>query len=228
MSDPTPPPNRHERWTPPAPPSAGASGQRGVLGGGALYEGGRHADVRERVATFVAGGAPLAVEVGFDHGMRILDHARRWQDIRWLGLEIRKRRVRAAAPHAPPNCLLLAADARAFVPALLPAGRVSWFYVLFPTPTDNPRHLLLTPSFVAALARALQPDGVVYVATDVPGMYAHVEALLAGWPEAAHPPMGPQLSRRERVCARDALPVYRICRSRPADAAEELDWTGRA
>lgn len=206
-------------WTPPVAPEPALGGQRGVLGGSALYEGGRHADVRARVADFVAGDAPLAVEVGFDHGMRILDHARRWPEIRWLGLEIRKRRVRAAAPHAPPNCLLLAADARALLPALIPAGRVSWVYVLFPTPTDNPRHLLWTPAFVSALARALGPGGAVYLATDVAGMHAHVDNLLAGWPEAPPPPMGPQLSRRERVCARDGLPVYRLCRSRPPDAA---------
>lgn len=211
-------------WIPPAPLPPSAGGQRGVLGGTALYDQPRHAEVRARVEAFVGGGAPLAVEVGFDHGMRILDHARRWPDIRWFGLEIRKRRVAAAAPHAPPNCLLWRADARTVFTALLPPGTVSWVYILFPTPTDNPRHLLLTPTFVSAVAAALAPDGVVYVATDVAGLATHAEALLEGWPDAPMPPMGPVLSRRERVCARDGLPVYRLCRRKPTGGA----WTGRA
>jgi tRNA G46 methylase TrmB len=209
-------------WTPPPPPAPGALGQRGVLGGTALYEGGRHPEVRARVEAFVAGPpGGLAVEVGFDHGMRILDHARRWPEIRWLGLEIRKRRVAAAAPHAPPNCLLLAADARAVFASLLPPASVTWVYVLFPTPTDNPRHLLLVPPFVEAVKRSLIPGGSLYLATDVQGMRAHAAALLEGWPDAAFPPMGPVLSRRERVCARDGLPVYRLCRARPADGGAE-------
>jgi tRNA G46 methylase TrmB len=203
-------------WTPPpALPPAPEGRIRGALGGSALYDDGRHAEVRERVTTFVAGEGPLAVEVGFDHGMRLLDHARRWPDIRWLGLEIRKRRVAAAAPHAPPNCLLLRADARTVFTALLPAGRVRWVYVLFPTPTENPRHLLLTPSFVAAVRTALAPDGVLHIATDVEGLHRHASTLLEDWPEAEPPPMGPVISRRERVCARDGLTVYRLSRGRP-------------
>jgi tRNA G46 methylase TrmB len=180
-----------------------------------LYEHGRHADVREAVERFTTGDAPLAVEVGFDHGMRILDHARRWPAIRWLGLEIRKRRVWAAAPHAPPNCLLLRADARAVFASLLPPGSVRWVYVLFPTPTDNPRHLLLSRPFVESVATALAPGGCFYLETDVEGMAAHTRALLEGWPEAPPPPLGPVLSRRQRVCARDGLPVYRVARGRP-------------
>jgi tRNA G46 methylase TrmB len=203
-------------WSPPpALPPASARQVRGALGGTALYDDGRHADARARLDAFVAGDEPLAVEIGFDHGMRILDHARRWPDARWLGLEIRKRRVAAAAPHAPPNCLLWRADARTVFAALLPPERVRWVYILFPTPTDNPRHLLLTAPFVDALRRSLAPDGVVHVATDVAGMAAHAEALFAGWPAAAVPPMGPVISRRERVCARDGLPVYRLSRGRP-------------
>lgn len=202
-----------------------------MLGGSALYDQPRHAEVRARVQAFVGSGAPLAVEVGFDHGMRILDHARRWPEIHWLGLEIRKRRVAAAAPHAPPNCLLWSADARTVFSALLPPGSVSWVYILFPTPTDNPRHLLLTPSFVSAVGRALAPDGAVYVATDVAGLATHTATLFDGWPEAPMPPMGPVLSRRERVCGRDGLPVYRLCRGKPliedAGNGTEAAWTGQ-
>jgi tRNA G46 methylase TrmB len=171
--------------------------------------------VRARLEAFVAREGPLAVEIGFDHGMRLLDHARRWPEIRWLGLEIRQRRVDAAAPHAPDNALLLRADARTIFAALLPDASVRFVYVLFPTPADNPRHLLFSAPFVEALRRVMEPGGALYFASDVAGLHDHAATLLADWPEVALPPLGPVLSRRERVCARDGLPVYRLCRGRP-------------
>lgn len=202
-------------WTPPAPPAARGDGQPGVLHGSRLYDQPEHAATRDRVRDFVATG-PLGLEVGFDHGMRLLDHARRFPDARWLGVELRKRRVAAAAPHAPDNCILLAGDARAVLGALLPDACVDWLYLLFPTPATDPRHLLLTPAFVAQAARVLKPDGQLHLATDLPGMAELAGELLTGWPEGPGVPMGPVLSRRERVCRRDGLPVHVLTRRRPA------------
>ncbi len=160
--------------------------------------------------------SPVALEVGFDHGMRILDHARRFPDWRWLGLEIRKARVDAAIPHAPPNCLLVRADARTIVASVLPAGCLDLVYILFPTPTENPRHLLLTPGFVRDLARALAPGGRGHLATDVEGYFDWAKQCFSAWSETTAPlPYGPVLSRRERVCKRDGLPIYRATWERP-------------
>jgi tRNA G46 methylase TrmB len=194
-------------WSPPPPLPPRADPR--ALHGSRLYDRPEHAAARDRLLEFVRDPGPVAVEVGFDHGMRILDHARRWPDTRWLGLEIRKRRVRAAGPHAPPNCLLFAGDARTVLGVLLPAGRVSRVDVLFPTPATNPRHVLFTDTFVAGLARVLAPDGRLHVATDVEPLFAHISDLLASWEPAPHPEAGPVLSRRERVCRRDDLPVWR-------------------
>lgn len=143
--------------------------------------------------------------MGFDHGMCLLDHARRWPGTRWLGLEIRKRRVAAVLPHAPASCLPFAGDARTILGAVLPPASVDRVDVLFPTPATDPRHVLFTPVFVEALARVLRPGGVVTVATDVEGLYTHVTTLFAGWSPAEAPERGPVPSRRERVCRRDGL-----------------------
>lgn len=202
-------------WSPPPALDTAAGGIRGALGGTRLFDRPEHAEKRAAIEAFLARPGKLGVEIGFDHGMKFLDHARRWPEHLWLGVEIRKRQVAVVAPHAPDNCLLLHLDARTLLSALIPAERVSWIYILFPTPTDNPRHLLLSPTLVELAARALAPDGVLHLATDVSGMYTHAAELLAGWPEAPEPPLGPVLSRRERVCARDALPVYRLTRGRP-------------
>jgi tRNA G46 methylase TrmB len=100
---------------------------------------------------------------------------------------------------------------------VLPAGRLTGVYILFPTPATNPRHLLLTPALVQSLARALAIDGVVHLATDVEGMFGHARTLFAGWRAAVPPPLGPVLSRRERVCRRDDLPVWRATWSPPTE-----------
>lgn len=218
-------------WSPPEL-LARSDGDRipGALSGSLLYTRPEHAAVRDSIVNFVARHppdasahelepptyAPVALEIGFDHGMRILDHARRFPDWRWLGLEIRKARVRAAAPHAPPNCLLVRGDARSVVASVLPTGCLDLVYVLFPTPTENPRHLLLTPGFVSDLGRALAPGGRVHFATDVEGYRDWAKQCFEGWDENDAPlPYGPVLSRRERVCKRDALPVYRATWQRP-------------
>lgn len=176
--------------------------------GSRLYDRPEHAATREALRAFVAGPAPVAVEVGFDHGMVILDHARRWPETRWLGIELRKRRVARAAVHAPPNCLLHAGDARAVVHAVLPDRAVDRVDVRFPTPATDPRHLLFTPGFVADLARVLRPGGTVLVQTDVEGLWTWISGLFAAWTPAPEPPRGPVLSRRERVCRRDGIVVW--------------------
>jgi tRNA G46 methylase TrmB len=91
--------------------------------------------------------------------------------------------------------------------------------ILFPTPwwddAKRAKRLLLTAQFVEDLRRALKPTGVVAVATDVGPYFTHVEALFSGWETAEWPPCGEVPSRRERVCARDGLPVYRAAFSPP-------------
>ena len=158
----------------------------------------------------------LAVEVGVDRGYRLLAHARRWPEQRWLGVEVR-RTVEAAADHAPDNALLVRGDARAVLSRLVPAGRVARLDVLFPTPSHDPRHLLLTPAFAHLVARALAPDGVVHVATDVPGLATLAEQAFGTWPSRPPPPSGPVQSRREKVCAREARRVWRWTWGRPAE-----------
>lgn len=194
-------------WTPPTPlPSAGRR-VKGALNGSLLLDQPRHRAEVERLLAFVEAPGPVALEVGIDHGTVLIDHARLRPDWRWIGLEVRRRKVAAAQPHAPPNALLWAADARTVFAVALPAGRLARVDILFPTPVTDPRHLLLTEGFVADLARALAPGGVVTLATDVPELFAWAMDRFAGWTEVEAPWRGPTRSRRERVCLRDGLPV---------------------
>jgi tRNA (guanine-N(7)-)-methyltransferase len=211
-----PSPDRRASWRAPesAPtPAADAQGVRGALGGSRLFDQPRYRAEAEAFLAFLAPSGPVAVEIGFDHGMRLLELARTQPEVRWLGLEVREARVLAVAPHCPPNCHVWRADARTVFRGWMPAGRLSRVDVLFPTPWwdegKRDKRLLLTPAFVADLARALAPSGVFHLATDVGPYFEHVEGLFATWRRVADPSPVGVLSRRERVCRRDALPVWR-------------------
>lgn len=186
------------------------------MGGSLLWEQPAQAADRARLEAFVQPGPPVGLEIGFDHGMRLLAMARAWPEWRWLGVELRRRRVEAVVPLAPDNCLPLRADARTLLATLLPPGRLSRVDILFPTPATDARRLLLSAELVADLARALGPEGVVHIETDVPAMGELAERLFAGW-DVVEAPFGvADLSRRQRVARRDGLQVWVISRGRPA------------
>lgn len=204
-------------WSPPEPPDSPAPDRvRGALAGSLLYAQPKHAAVVSAITKFCAPPGDVVFEIGFDHGMRILSCARAWPDVRWLGAEIRKRRVAAVAPHAPSNCLLVHADARTLLSTVIPAGSLGRVDVLFPTPTDQPRHLLFSSAFGAAVTRSLRAGGTLHLATDIPEMAALLHATFPGWEEVSHPPSAPELSRRERVCRRDLVTTYRVTLRRRA------------
>lgn len=190
---------------------------RGALGGSRLFEQPQYRAEAERFAAFVAAPGPVAVEVGFDFGRRLLSLAEADPSVRWVGLEVRKARAddltARAASRGVTNLLPWRADARTVFRALMPAGRLTRVDVLFPTPWwhagHRARRMLLSPGFVDDVCRALAPDGVLHVATDVAPYFAHVDNLMAGWRRVDDPPPAPIPSRREHVCARDGIPICR-------------------
>lgn len=206
-------------WTPPdAPARATRERVPGALGGSRLFELPALAELRAELEAFAGGATALALDVGFDDGRVLLAEARAAPEVAWLGVELRARRVAEVRALAPPNCLPLRLDARTLLASGRLDGQLGRIDVLFPTPALNGRHLLWTPAFVADLARALAPGGVLTVATDVPALATLIGELLAAWPDAVPPARGPVQSRREVVCARDGIHVWWASRSAPEAA----------
>ncbi len=192
--------------------------------------------VAPRVAAlqdFVARERPVLVEVGFDHGRRLLSTADKNPGWGVVGLEIRKHRVAEAkewaARHGLSNLFVWRMDARTVLASVLPEASVDVIEVLFPDPWWNAAHrkkrLLLEPAFVEDCVRALVPGGLLHLATDVEWYADHIRGVLAG--EAGlgaldeaegarrRPPLE-QLSRREWKCAREGLPIHRFYLERVA------------
>jgi len=180
------------------------------MGGSRLLDLPQYAAQRARLVGFARGAGPRALEIGFDHGITLLANARAMPDWRWLGVELRKRRVAAVQPHVPANCLAERLDARTLLASGIVDGALHRVDVLFPTPAVKARHLLWTSAFVTDLAGSLAPRGVVHVATDVPGLADLIRRLFVGWRRTTDPPPSPELSRRDRVCRRDGIPVERM------------------
>ena len=74
-----------DTWVPPElPRSADPEQIRGTLYGTRLYDQPAHAAFAAGVRDFCAVEGPLALEIGVDKGYRLLAHARRWPETRWL------------------------------------------------------------------------------------------------------------------------------------------------
>ena len=197
---------------------------RGALGGSRLLEQPQYAG--ELAARRTALQAPkVLVEVGFDHGFRLLDTARRHPDWQVVGMEVRRRRVQevvtAAAEAGLNNLLPWRVDARIVFAGYTPEASLDVVEVYFPTPWWHPgrreKRLLVTPDFVADVARALRVGGLFLLQTDVPMTAEAIEQALASAPELSPDPGAwsdrPAIdarSRRERKCAREHVNVFRF------------------
>jgi tRNA G46 methylase TrmB len=196
-------------WKPPATRERAASGRvPGALYGSLLLEQPEHRATVDAFHAFIEATGPVALEVGMDNATVLIDHAHIFPRTRWVGLEIRRRKVERAKSAAPTNAYLWAMDARTVFANILPPGRLSQVDIWFPTPTENGNHVLFSEAFVADVARALAPDGVLTIATDVHGLWMFIQELLKDWQPTTPPPRGEARSRRERVCRREGFPVH--------------------
>jgi tRNA (guanine-N7-)-methyltransferase len=132
-----------------------------------------------------ARAAPLEVELGAGKGGFILEHARQFPERNFLAIELGGSVYRWLAIACMRSGLLnlraLQADARSVVNLMLPRGGVSAFHIYFPDPWPKSRHSkhrLFSPALVGGLMRSLEPDGCLYLATDVEWYYQDILALL--------------------------------------------------
>lgn len=195
---------------------------RGALNGSRFIEQPHIRPEVEAARAFVGGPAPVLVEVGFDHGRRLHSMALHNPGWRVLGLEVRKQRVQEACERAErdglTNVLPWRMDARIAFNGVFEPGSLAVVEVLFPTPWWHAKlrakRLLVEPAFLADVARALAPGGVLHIATDVAEYAATIDAAVAGCAltridRPTHLPECTQQSRREWKCAREGIAVHR-------------------
>lgn len=131
---------------------------------------------------------PVAVEIGPGRGEFLLASAQRAPAHNFYAIERSAARTRAIAAKLArggvDNASVLWADAGCVID-LLPESCVAAFHIQFPDPWWKRRHQrrrLWTPRFVAALCRALVPNGTVELLTDVGDYFALAQACLDAEP----------------------------------------------
>ena len=130
--------------------------------------------------------APLEIEIGAGKGDFILERAREFPQRNFLAIErggavFRWLSVRSAHSGLA-NLRAIRADARPVVNLMLASASVAAYHIYFPDPWPKSRHSkhrLFSPAVVSGLARTLEPDGRLYVATDVAWYFDRIVSLLA-------------------------------------------------
>jgi tRNA (guanine-N7-)-methyltransferase len=133
--------------------------------------------------------APVELEIGVGKGRFLLNAAAANRDRDYFGLEIEAEyaaivRVRAERAGLA-NVRVERLDGKAFVATRLAPGCLSALHVYFPDPWPKKRHhkrRLVDPDWAAAAARALEPGGLLKVASDHAGYWAVIDAVLSAEP----------------------------------------------
>jgi len=171
--------------------------------------------------------APVVLEIGFGNGEALFTSAANHPEVDHLGIEVHEPGIghllmlleRAGLD----NVRVIASDAVEVLDQQLDEASVAVVRIFFPDPWPKKRHhkrRLLQPSFVAELARVLEPGGLLHIATDwtnyaeqtteIMAASDHFEALTADAaasdPLSARPPT--KFECRGRTLGHDVWDLY--------------------
>ncbi len=184
----------------------------------------------ERIAVgSIVRGEWTEIELGPGRGGFLIERAAIEPQAALIGLEIRRKWAAVVDGRLTERGLggrarVFAEDARFALPRLTPDASVRRFFVHFPDPWWKKRHakrLLVQGGFLDEIARLLEPEGELFVQTDVDERAAGYEELVSldgrfvadgnasGSPRLAENPYVAR-SPRERRAIADGLPVNRL------------------
>ena len=183
---------------------------------------------RIEIASLVR-GEWVEIELGPGRGWFLVERAEVEPRAALVGLEIRRKWAsivdgRLASKGFGARARVFAEDARFALPRMGPDHSVRRFFVHFPDPWWKKRHakrLLVQAGFLDDIARLLEPEGELFVQTDVEERAAGYEELASldprfvphgdapGSPRLAENPYAARSSRERRAIA-DGLPVHRL------------------
>lgn len=129
---------------------------------------------------------PVEVEIGPGRGDVLLAFAASRREVNFFGIEriapAAEDIVAAAAQRGLPNVRAVGGDARCIVATVIPPSSVRAYHVYFPDPWPKTRHrhrrLFQDGDFARHMARTLEPDGLVHLASDLAPLLAQMRAAL--------------------------------------------------
>jgi tRNA (guanine-N7-)-methyltransferase len=180
-------------------------------------------------ARALVSGAWLEIEIGPGRGGFLFERATAEPDAALIGLEVRRKwaqivDTRLAKAGLGRRARVFAEDARFALPRLAPSGAFKRAFLHFPDPWWKKRHqkrLVMGDTFLAEIARLLEPGGELFVQTDVEERAAQYELQVSasaffepagdapGSARVAENPYRAQSPREKRAIA-DGIPIYRL------------------
>jgi tRNA (guanine-N7-)-methyltransferase len=132
---------------------------------------------------------PVTLEIGFGNGESLAQMALQNPQRNYLGIEVHGPGVghlmlRLAAQESR-NVRILQVDAMELLRRHLPAGTLSEVLLFFPDPWPKQRHhkrRIVQPEFARLVQRALQPGGLLHMATDWEAYARQMMAVLTTTP----------------------------------------------
>lgn len=168
---------------------------------------------------------PVVLEIGSGKGLFLANSATRRPDHNFFGVELARKYARLAAERIVKaglsNVRVWATDAGALMARRVPSASLREVHVYFPDPWWKKRHRkrrVFNETLVASIARTLEPDGELHVATDVEEYFGVIRDLMAADPRFAEiePPLlnAPEndhdyLTNFERKYRIEGRPVHR-------------------
>jgi tRNA (guanine-N7-)-methyltransferase len=129
--------------------------------------------------------APRMVEIGFGAGEALLAFANAHPEYDCIGIEVHRPGVGhlllGAEAAALKNLRVICHDAVEVLQQQLAPASISLIHIFFPDPWPKKRHhkrRLIQPAFVELLARALQPNGTLRLATDWEPYALHMREVI--------------------------------------------------
>jgi tRNA (guanine-N7-)-methyltransferase len=177
------------------------------------------------LAQLVQPGCPVELEIGPGRGGFLFERLAAMPDICMLGFEIRRKWAtiidnKLQSQGLGRRARVFYEDARVALPRV-PAASLSRIYIHFPDPWWKKRHekrLVVNPTLLPDVVRALVPGGELFVQTDVEDRAAEYQAAIDAAVGLVPVPGGPRLdenpfrarSPREHRAIKDGLPIHRL------------------
>ncbi|MFT5122243.1 MAG: tRNA (guanine-N7-)-methyltransferase [Kiritimatiellia bacterium] len=128
---------------------------------------------------------PLEIDLGCGKGRFLLERAKQYPEINFLGIERQLQRLvkidRRAVRRNLHNIRLWRVEGYYATRYLIPENLVDTYYIFFPDPWPKKKHArnrIMSARFLAMVHRTLKPGGVVHFATDhLPYYYDAVKEI---------------------------------------------------
>ncbi len=129
--------------------------------------------------------APLHIEIGSGKGTFLVNQAKAFAEINFVGIEWARKYYRHSIDrmyrHNLTNVRMVRDDAADFIAERVKDSTVDCYHIYFPDPWHKKRHhkrRLINDKNVARLLRTLKPGGIINIATDHPGYFEQIEEVL--------------------------------------------------